>query len=56
MKDKWSKNSYITNRSHVFMGHLGANTFEYTICDDVKLEIWQTAQDLPELKKFINLM
>ncbi|RDW21302.1 hypothetical protein CWR48_02500 [Oceanobacillus arenosus] len=50
MKERWNKTTYITDRAHVFMGHFGVETFEYTVEEIEKLDEWKMAKDLPTLK------
>ncbi|OCA87771.1 hypothetical protein A8F94_07945 [Bacillus sp. FJAT-27225] len=51
MKKKWLKTTYITDRSHVFIGHFGADTFEYSIGDAEKVSGWRMSKDTPVFKK-----
>lgn len=44
MKEKQSKAVYIQDRSHVFIGHFGAETFSYEIGEAEKLKEWQAAK------------
>jgi hypothetical protein len=41
MKERFSKSAYVQDRTHVFIGHFGAETFTYTIEDGEKLEGWK---------------
>ncbi|WP_043931052.1 hypothetical protein [Bacillus sp. EB01] len=51
MKEKWPKSTYITDRSHVFMGHFGSETFEYSIEGGKKISGWSMSKDTPKFKK-----
>lgn len=46
MKDKWSKTQYMTDRLHVFVGHFGVETFDFTIEKDNKVKDWKMAEEL----------
>ncbi|WP_067729918.1 hypothetical protein [Oceanobacillus damuensis] len=50
MKERWSKTAYITDRAHVFMGHFGTETFEFSIENLGKVDNWKMAEDSPALK------
>ncbi|MGG3571950.1 hypothetical protein ABES25_18955 [Bacillus gobiensis] len=41
MKDRFSKNAYVTERSHIYMGHFGVQTFDYEIGNMKKIDDWQ---------------
>ncbi|MBD1383020.1 hypothetical protein [Metabacillus arenae] len=41
MKKRFSKNAYVTERSHIYMSHYGVNTFTYKIVDDKKIKSWK---------------
>ncbi|PLT35767.1 hypothetical protein [Bacillus sp. V5-8f] len=51
MKEKWPKSTYINDRSHVFLGHFGSETFEYSIQEVEKMNGWRMSKDLPTFKK-----
>jgi hypothetical protein len=40
MKEKFSKTAYVQDRTHVFIGHFGAETFTYNVGEGKKLEGW----------------
>jgi hypothetical protein len=40
MKERFSKNAYVTERSHIYMGHFGVQTFDYQIGDVQKIDNW----------------
>ena len=44
MKEKFPKAAYIQDRSHVFIGHFGAETFSYEISEAEHLEGWRAAK------------
>ncbi|CAM3981812.1 hypothetical protein [Mesobacillus zeae] len=41
LKEKFPKAVFIQDRTHVFMGHFGANTFSYTISGGDKIKAWR---------------
>lgn len=41
MKKRFPKNAYIQDRSHVFIGHFGAETFTYTLSEGEEVENWK---------------
>jgi hypothetical protein len=41
MKEKFSKTAYMQDRTHVFIGHFGAETFTYTIGEELEVEGWK---------------
>ncbi|HZG73366.1 MAG TPA: hypothetical protein VEY51_17660 [Chondromyces sp.] len=45
MKEKFPKGPYIQDRAHVFIGHFGAETFQYTLEDAKKLEKWKPSKE-----------
>ena len=44
MQTRFSKNAYITERSHIYMSHYAVTTFTYEILDEKKLQTWKTDQ------------
>lgn len=44
MKGKFTKAAYIQDRSHVFIGHFGAETFSYEISEVEELNRWKAAK------------
>ncbi|WP_102264497.1 hypothetical protein [Mesobacillus jeotgali] len=44
MKEKFHKAAYIQDRSHVFIGHFGAETFSYEISEAEELKGWKAAK------------
>ncbi len=45
MKERWDKTAYINDRAHVFMGHFGAETFDYSIEFVDKFKEWKMSKD-----------
>jgi len=45
MKDRWSKTQFMTDRLHVFNGHFGAETFQFTIKENNKINGWKMAEE-----------
>ncbi|PIC63509.1 hypothetical protein CSV79_11565 [Sporosarcina sp. P13] len=45
MKDKWSKTQFMTDRLHVFNGHFGAETFQFTITGGNEINDWKMAEE-----------
>lgn len=45
MQKRFSKNSYVTERSHIYMSHYGVSTFEYKIVDEEEVQNWKMAED-----------
>jgi hypothetical protein len=50
MKVRWKKSVYINDRAHVFMGHFGAETFDYTIEYVDTVNGWQMSKGLKPVK------
>ncbi|MFC0272254.1 hypothetical protein ACFFIX_12490 [Metabacillus herbersteinensis] len=50
MKDKFSKNAFVTERSHIYMGHYAVSTFKFELGDSKKLKKWKMSKDGPEFK------
>ena len=46
MKDRWSKSQFMTDRYHVFIGHFGTETFQFTIKESDKIKGWRMAEGL----------
>ena len=56
MKERWSKSQFMTDRLHVFVGHFGTETFQFTINEDSKIQGWtmtEEAQPFDVAYKFI---
>lgn len=45
MQERFSKTAYMQDRTHVFNGHFGAETFTYTIGEGEKVEGWKMEKD-----------
>jgi hypothetical protein len=45
MKEKFPKAAFIQDRSHVFIGHFGTETFTYTIDDAEEFDEWRPQKD-----------
>lgn len=41
MKERFSKNAYVTERSHIYMSHFGVQTFDYEAVNIQKKEDWE---------------
>ena len=46
MKDRWSKTQFMTDRLHVFVGHFGTETFQFSIEEGNKIKDWKMAEEL----------
>ncbi|MDQ0161887.1 hypothetical protein [Aeribacillus alveayuensis] len=47
MKERFSKNSYVTERSHIYMSHFGVTTFSYKVHEAKKLSSWKMMKEGP---------
>ncbi|WP_226529244.1 hypothetical protein [Metabacillus niabensis] len=45
MQERFSKNAYVTERSHIYMSHYGVTTFEYEIVEEEEIQNWKMAED-----------
>jgi len=45
MQERFSKNAYVTERSHIYMSHYGVSTFQYKILDEEEVQNWKMAKD-----------
>ena len=45
MQKRFSKNAFVTERSHIYMSHYGVETFSYTLGKEAELENWKMAKD-----------
>ncbi len=45
MQERFSKNVYVTERSHIYMSHYGITTFEYEIVVEEEIQNWKMAED-----------
>lgn len=50
MKKKFPKPSFIQDRSHVFIGHFGAETFSYDIGEPEEIEGWTMEKEQKPFK------
>ena len=46
MKERWSKTQFMTDRLHVFIGHFGTETFQFTIDEGNEIKDWKMAEDV----------
>ena len=46
MKERWSKTQFMTDRFHVFIGHFGTETFQFTIDEGNEIKDWKMAEDV----------
>ena len=46
MKERWSKTQFMTDRLHVFVGHFGTETFQFTIDEGSEIKDWKMAEDV----------
>ena len=44
MKEKFPKASFIQDRSHVFIGHFGAESFEFLISEGEEIQNWRPSK------------
>lgn len=45
MQERFSKNAYVTERSHIYMSHYGVTTFEYEIVEEEEIQNFKMAGD-----------
>ncbi len=50
MKKRFKKSDYIQTKNHVFLGHMGVNTFDVKIGELKELDQWTFKGDGPTLK------
>jgi hypothetical protein len=50
MKDKFGKGHYIQDRAHVFMNHLGVDTFSFKLNEAKKIKDWKMSKEGPPFK------
>lgn len=50
MKERWDKSTYINDRAHVFMGHFGAETFDFSIEYIDEASGWKMSKDKKPFK------
>ena len=46
MKERWSKTQFMTDRLHVFVGHFGTETFQFTIVEGNEIKNWKMAEEV----------
>lgn len=46
MKDRWTKTQFMTDRLHVFVGHFGTETFQFSIEEGDKIKGWKMDEEL----------
>jgi hypothetical protein len=51
MKERFPKNGYVTERSHIYMGHYGVTTFDFTVSNAEKIKNWKMTKDGPKFKE-----
>jgi predicted small secreted protein len=51
IKEKFPKAAYIQDRSHVFIGHFGSETFTYKIGDGEEVEEWKASEETKPFKR-----
>ncbi|MBS8265740.1 hypothetical protein DYI25_15040 [Mesobacillus boroniphilus] len=44
MKERFPKPAFIQDRSHVFIGHFGADSFDFTVSDGKEIKNWRPAK------------
>lgn len=44
MQERFAKNAYVTERSHIYMGHYGVTTFKYEIIEKEEVQKWKMAK------------
>jgi hypothetical protein len=49
MQERFSKNAYVTERSHIYMSHYGVQTFSFELGDEEEVQNWKMSKDA---KKF----
>lgn len=45
MQERFSKNAYVTERSHIYMSHYGVSTFQFKILEEEEVQNWKMAKD-----------
>ncbi|CAM3228546.1 hypothetical protein FITA111629_11050 [Filibacter tadaridae] len=45
MKERWGKSAFMRDRIHVFIGHFGAETFQFTVKEDSKIKSWKMSEE-----------
>ncbi|MGX1191881.1 hypothetical protein [Metabacillus sp. SLBN-84] len=47
MKDRFTKNAYVTERAHIYMSHYGVSTFTFEIEKQKKVRRWRMEKGAP---------
>ncbi|GAE91962.1 hypothetical protein JCM21714_934 [Gracilibacillus boraciitolerans JCM 21714] len=57
MKDKFNKNSYVQDRSHVFLEHFGVETFKFSVSEPEKIKNYQVDEEraIPQVAYLLNV-
>lgn len=50
MKEKFPKSAFIQDRTHVFIGHFGAETFTYDLSEGEEINNWKMEEGRPAFK------
>jgi hypothetical protein len=45
MQERFSKNGYVTERSHIYMSHYGVETFSFKLSEAEEVQNWKMAED-----------
>ncbi|MGM0876407.1 MAG: DUF4878 domain-containing protein [Bacillota bacterium] len=45
MQERFSKNAYVTERSHIYMSHLGVETFSFELSEEEEVQNWKMNKD-----------
>lgn len=56
MKERFPKPAFIQDRSHVFIGHFGAESFDFTISEGEKFKNWRPAKGEKPFKTAIKFL
>jgi hypothetical protein len=51
MQERFSKNAYVTERSHIYMSHYGVETFSFKLAEAEEVQNWKMSSDS---EKFAN--
>jgi hypothetical protein len=51
MKKRFTKNGYVTERSHIYMSHYRVTTFDFTVSNAEKIKNWKMTKDGPTIKE-----
>lgn len=53
MHERFPKNAYVTERSHIYMSHYGITTFSFKILKQEKINTWKSADKIfNDVEKF----